>query len=533
MGELGSAGGVGGARRAAERLLARGALAALALLIAVPAAGAGIQGAAGAPLRGEREQERLLAGHLLRRLGFGPNRREMHEVLRVGRAAYLEQQLRPDAMDDRLGVRRFHPEPGPRDDGLGWQLRWLTRMAYSRRQLQEKMTLLWHEHFATSYNKIGSYVLMHDQEELFRAHALGSFRDLLVAVTTDNAMLFYLDNSNNDGQARNGGGEKIPPNENYARELLQLFALGVNQLDMDGTHVLDRGGKPVPAYSEADVKEVARALTGWVANSAMSDPEDPTEVIPPAVFVDSQHDPDAKTVLGVTIPADAATGARDVERVVDILMQQRTMAPFIAKELILKLATEAPSPGYVARVAAVFASTRGDIRAVLRALFTDPEFTSAAVLRSQYKVPIEHVMGMVRGLDATGGARSLYYWTYLTGHLVYFPPSVFSFYRPGQKGALVSAAYVAMRDQAADSLTSGYVDEYFDIFWDAGAMIRRHRLQRRPDTAVDLLARDLLAAPVAPSTRRVLLDHIGPRVTEEKLRGAAWLLMCAPDYQVN
>ncbi len=501
-----------------------------------PALGGAVKGsdtAARTRLRAERNEQRLLAGHLLRRLGFGPNRREMHEVLRLGRAVYLEQQLQPHQIDDRLGERRIYPEPPANGDGQDYQLRWLTRMAYSRRQLLEKMTLFWHEHFATSYNKIGSYVMLHDQERLFRSRALGNFRDLLIAITTDNAMLFYLDNNYNNGQAYDELGDKIPPNENYARELLQLFALGVNRLNMDGTLVLDGEGKPVPAYSENDVKEVARALTGWVANYAMSEEGDPTEVIPPAVFYPELHDPEAKTVLGETIGADPDTGVRDVERVVDILMRQPTMAPFIAKELILKLATETPSPAYVQRVAAVFASSGGDLRAVLRALFNDPEFTSAAVVRSQYKTPIEHVVGALRGLGASGGAKSLLVWTFYTGHLVYFPPSVFSFYRPGQKGALVNAAYVALRDQATDSLTSGYVDEYFGAVWEARDLLRRQRLAARPEVAVDLLARDLLAAPLSAATRQTLLDYVGPRVTEEKLRGAAWLLMCSADYQVN
>jgi uncharacterized protein (DUF1800 family) len=518
--------------------VARGLVIALAVVVLAPAAarsgdGKAADPAARARLRAERTEQRLLAGHLLRRLGFGPDRREMHEVLRLGRTAYLEQQLHPERIDDRLGERRFYPEPGPTGDGQDWQLRWLTRMAYSRHQLLEKMALFWHEHFATSYYKIGSYVMLYDQERLFRRRALGRFRDLLIAITTDNAMLFYLDNSYNDGQAYDGQGNKIPPNENYARELLQLFALGVHRLNMDGTLVIDGDGKPVPAYSENDVKEVARALTGWVANYAMSEEGDPTEVILPAVFYPELHDPDAKTVLGETIPADPASGARDVERVVDILMRQPTMAPFIAKELILKLATETPSPAYVQRVAAVFAASGGDLRVVLRALFGDPEFTSPAVVRSQYKTPIEHVVGALRGLGASGGAKSLYVWTYYTGQLVYFPPSVFSFYRPGQKGALVNAAYVAWRDQAADSLTSGYVDEYFDARWDARDLLRRHRLAARPEAAVDLLARELLAASLSGSTRQTLLDYIGPRVTEEKLRGAAWLLLCSPDYQVN
>jgi uncharacterized protein (DUF1800 family) len=460
----------------------------------------------------------------------------MREVVRLGRTAYLELQLHPQRIDDRVGERFFRPEPGATDVLQSWQHRWFTRMVYSRRQLLEKMTLFWHEHFATSVGKVGSYTLMRDQERLLRQHALANFRDLLIAISTDNAMLFYLDNNANDGQgAVDVQGNRIPPNENYARELLQLFALGVHQLHMDGTLVLDGEGQPIPAYSESDVKEIARALTGWYASKPVTRPPDPSEYIAPATFEPEAHDPDEKTALGETIPADSEQPERDLARVVDLIMRQPSTAPFIAKELILKLAIETPSPGYVERVATVFASSDGDIRATVRAVFTDPEFYSAAVVRSQHKTPIEHIVGAMRGLGAAGSrGHTLFFWSLLAGHLPYAPPSVFSFYRPGYKDGLVNAHYVAVRDQATDALTSGRVDPYFDAFWDAGALMRRRRLVLHgPEKAVDVLAQDLLAAPLPATVRQVLLDYIGPRVTEEKLRGAAWLLMSSPEYQVN
>jgi uncharacterized protein (DUF1800 family) len=490
----------------------------------------------GAVAHGASPREQYVgAGHLLRHLGFGPNRREIHAVLRVGEAAYIEQQLAPDSIDDRIGERRFHPPPTETDDGQVWQYRWLTRMTYSRRQLLEKMTLLWHEHFATSNNKVGAIVLMRDQEQLLRAHALGNFRELLGGITRDNAMLFYLDNGYNDGRATDDEGNPIPPNENYARELLQLFSLGVHQLNMDGSLLLDEHGAPLPAYTEDDVKAVARAVTGWIPHyPEMTDPENPVEVVPAAEFNEYLHDPGEKTILGETVPADdTAGGAFDVERVVEILMHQPTMAPFISKILIQKLATETPTPGYIERVATVFADSDGDLRAVLRAVLTDPEFSSPDVIRSQYKTPIEQLVGSLRGLDARGGGRTLWFWTMLSGHLVYYPPSVFSFYRPGQKAGLVNAAYVATRDAASDVIANGYVDDFYDASWDAPGLIRRYHLSARPGLAVELLARELLAAPLSAGTRRVLLDYLGPEVTETNLRGVAWLLLCSPEYQVN
>jgi uncharacterized protein (DUF1800 family) len=517
--------------------IAVAAIVAIAVLAPSPpaVAGGGASKSAVSALRAARNHERLLAGHLLRRIGFGPNRRDMREVLRLGRDAYVELQLHPQRIDDRLGERLFGPAPDSEGDSLDWQQRWLTRMAFSRRQLQEKMTLFWHEHFSTSVAKVGSFSLMRDHERLLRRHALGSFRELLIAMSKDNAMLFFLDNDANDGLAVDAEGMRVPPNENYARELLQLFSLGVYRLNMDGTLILDDHGHPLPAYTETDVKEVARALTGWYANYPLTNPQDPSEYLPPAVFEPAAHDSEPKIVLGEIIEADYRQPARDVERVVDVIMRHPNTAPFIAKELVLKFATETPSPAYVERVARVFADSAGDIRATVRAMLTDPEFYSPSVVRSQYKTPLEHVIGAVRGLGATGSrGHTLYYWAFRAGHLPYLPPSVFSFYRPGNKAELVNAFYVAVRDQASDMLASGYVDAYYDAYWDAGAVLRRRGLSRhQPDKAIDVLAQDLLAAPLPAAVRRVLRDYIGPQVTEEKLRGAAWLLMCSAEYQVN
>lgn len=522
----------GGRRAPTARLLLAAILS--AALLATPVAGADSAAPARARLRAERDERLLRAGHLLRHLGFGPNRREVRAVLKLGEAAYIEQQLHPETIDDRLGERRFYRTPTADDDGQLWQYRWLSRMIHSRRQLQEKMTLIWHEHFAASNDKVGAFPMMRDQEQLLRAHALGSFRGLLAAITRDNAMLVYLDNAYNDGRAVDDLGNPIPPNENYARELLQLFSLGVYRLNMDGSIVRDPHGAPVPAYTETDIKEVARALTGWLPHyPQITNPGDPTEILPPADFEAGIHDAGAKTLLGQFLPADEVGGAFDVERVVDAIMRHPTTAPFISKILIQKLATETPTPGYVERVATIFAATDGNIRAVVRAILTDAEFDSPATLRSQYKTLIEHLIGALRGLGARRGSHSAYVWTLVGGHLVYYPPSVFSFYPPGHKASMLTISSVASRDEAADYFVNVFPrDDYHDADWDPAGLIRRYRLQARPELAVDLLARELLAAPLSDATRQVMLDYLGPRVDERGLRGAAWLLLCSPDYQV-
>jgi uncharacterized protein (DUF1800 family) len=473
------------------------------------------------------DRQRLLAGHLLRRAGFGPSPDSMHEVLALGRDAYLERQLDPSSIDDSAGERRFFPVPDPLIDDFGysWTARWLTRMTYSRRQLQEKMTLVWHEHFPVSIAKIGRGKPLHDYEETLRRNALGSFRQMLIDVTKENAMLVYLDNAFNFFYYDDAG-NPVAPNENYARELMQLFSLGTERLALDGTPVLDPDGRALPSYTESDVREIARALTGWYL--------DDFRTWAPSKFYGPLHDSGPKTYLGVSTPGrSGADGAHEVDDVVDAIMRQPSTAPYISKILIQKLATETPTPGYVSRVATVFKSTDGDLKATVRAILTDPEFTSDAVVRTQFKEPLETFIAPIRALDGDTRGLSLYVWSYFAHHLPFYPPSVFSFYRPGKKSSLLTASQVAVLDMWADDFVDTHTDPaYTDARFDAGALIRDNNLTK-PKKAAKLLGDRLLAAPFDDATREALVDYIGPRVTEEKLRGAVWLVITSPDFQLN
>jgi uncharacterized protein (DUF1800 family) len=464
-------------------------------------------------------EDKLLAGHLLRRLGFGPNSQELNAVLSSGIPAYIELQLNPNQIDDSAAINRL-PTP-PRDfyADYEWIRRWYTRMVYSRRQLLEKMTLIWHEHFAAANSKVGVGGFMHQYEDMLRKNSLGNFRDLLIAITKDQAMLVFLDNNFNNGNAYDDNGKKIPPNENYAREFLQLFALGTDRLNMDGSVQRDSKGLPLPTYTEKDVKEVSRALTGWYVNYRSGQK---------ARFDAGLHDSGKKTILGVTINGRTGpNGASEVNDVVDIVMRQPTMAPFISKILIQKLATETPSPAYVERVARVFQQSGGNIRSTVRAILMDSEFYSPAVVRTQYKEPIEQFVGALRALGARTQGESLIYWTYAAEHLIYYPPSVFSFYPPGNKGQLINTALVTIRDRVADDIVINAGDTAFDV----ATFLPRQTLT--PAEATDFIIDELITAPPDPALRTKVLSYFKGQVNEEKVRGAIWLVLCSPDFQRN
>jgi uncharacterized protein (DUF1800 family) len=474
------------------------------------------------PVRPSSDPRSVLAGHVLRRVGFGPSPADMQRVLAMGPEAYIEQQLDPDSIDDSAAEARYLPPP--RKDSFDFRariFRWLSRMQYSRRQLLERMTLVWHEHFATSNDKVRYSYYMQLQEYLFRRNALGSFRKLLVEVTIDQAMLVWLDNDRNNGRATKDG-QLIPPNENYARELLQLFSIGPTKLAMDGTPVLDASGEPIPNYTEQDVREVARALTGW-NSGGISVP------VRKGVFQKFWHDAGDKTILGENLRGRrGAGGAREVEDVVDILMRHPSTAPFIAKGLIQKLATETPTPAYVERVATVFKTTDGNLKATVRAILLDPEFTSGEVVRSQHKTPVEGLVGTLRALGIQMPVeREFLDLLRKLGHLPYYPPSVFSFYRPGSKASLVDTALVGFRDQMAHELLREREGGF-----DPAAFLRDERLDT-PEQIVDALSDRLLAPPLGSETRMALVEYMAGRTTDDAVRGVAWLVLCTPDFHRN
>jgi uncharacterized protein (DUF1800 family) len=466
--------------------------------------------------------DRLLAGHLLRRIGFGPTLAEVASAMKMGAARYVDWQLNYANIDDSAAAKRLPPPPKSKYDDCAWIRRWYTRMVYSRRQLLERMTLIWHEHFATSNEKVGVAFLMAKQEILLRKYALKRFRDLLVNLTKDQAMLLWLDNDYNNGNSTDDEGNYVPPNANYAREFLQLFTMGPVLLNMDGTPKTDASGVPLPSYTEEDVKEVARALTGWRV-------EWEHERYRYSIFEPWMHDSGEKTVLGVTLPGRSGKdGAREVEDVVDIVLAHPNTAPFISKILVQKLCNERPSPAYVERVATVFRDTGGDLKQTVRAILLDPEFNDPSAVRTQWKEPIEHFTLPVRALSGVTKGDAFIDWTFLTKQLLYYPPSVFSFYPPGGKRQLVTTATVTYRDRGVEELVTGWWGTYFK----PDVLIKKYKLTT-PELTVDFLADALLVAPLAPEVRTEIVAYMDGRVDDEKFRGAVWLLLASPDYQRN
>jgi uncharacterized protein (DUF1800 family) len=370
--------------------------------------------------------------HALNRLTFGPQPGQVDAVQRLGLARWIDQQLNPSAIDDSAAAARLTPlPPRPADIGrvavrnLSEQERmeaqrrarqWsrqsvqalaaqkLTRATYSEKQLEEVLVDFWFNHFNVFAGKGRTAVYIPEYErEAIRPHVWGSFRELLGATAKSPAMLFYLDNwlsadpkaaeqmqqqlqrrANNPRRlARLGGaGNNMPPqqqqaprrnglNENYARELMELHTLGVD------------GG-----YTQQDIIEVARALTGWTLENG----QDGGFRFTPAL-----HDRGEKKVLGHTIRAGG--GMEDGEQVLDIVAAHPSTAKHIATKLVRRFVNDEPPAALVNKVAATFTKTKGDLREVVRTLVTAPEFYAAEHRNAKVKTPLQFV---VSGVRATG-----------------------------------------------------------------------------------------------------------------------------------
>jgi uncharacterized protein (DUF1800 family) len=282
--------------------------------------------------------------------------------------------LPPDERDKRMDELRKEDDAQV-VDFLDW---WVGRMLAGDEPLRERMVLFWHGHFTSSMEAVKSSYEMIQQNQLFRRHALGSFRELLHGVARDPAMLVYLDNASS---------KKQHPNENFARELLELYTLGIGN------------------YTEEDVREVARAFTGWgqVNGRYHFDPE--------------RHDDGKKRVLGVT-------GRLDGDDVVEILLKQPVCARHVAHALLAYFEGREPEPERLESYAAELGDSGYRIDVFLRSLFLDPEFYSERVRAGRVSSPLDFLVGSARRLGVAPEPRVLVKGAKLLGQELFFPPSV-------------------------------------------------------------------------------------------------------------
>ena len=318
--------------------------------------------------------------HLLRRFGMGAGRLERQKYLKLGPDKTLDILLNDDGVAEGFPVSpwEFAATTDGNIDTGAYQLTgfWALRMLLSRRPLEQKLALFWHDHFAVDFEKVYEMPLMHGYLEVIRTKGRGKFRDLLTTLFKQGAIYVYLDQHTSN---------RLHPNENFARELLELFTLGEGN------------------YTEKDVLESARALTGYSVHYLGTGLQYKYEDLRlfaaknklglnNPCYVPDVHDDGQKTIFGITKNWDA-------DNLMDYLAKQPQTAKYICTKLWEYFAYPGPTVDVVSKLTAVWKRTDGDIRAVLRAIGTSPEFWSEKCIRNRTKSPMDFTVGLYRSFD--------------------------------------------------------------------------------------------------------------------------------------
>jgi uncharacterized protein (DUF1800 family) len=463
--------------------------------------------------------ERLaLMAHLLRRAGFGTSREELEAYAARPYEEVVEELIHPERMPelDEDVLARYYPHLGANiDNPPSWNGRWIWRMVNTKRPLEEKMALFWHHVFATGWTKSEHTPTMVRHIEMLRRNGLANFRQLLIDLSRDPAMIYWLDNNENHAQSIN---------ENYGREILELFSMGIGN------------------YTEQDIKECARAFTGWTFEHAIP--------LYPYGHYDSHfvyraedHDDGVKTFLG-------HTGNFNGEDIVNIIAQQEATARFISRHLYNFFVadeqqvpawsvTDPVDPEAIKTLMTAFRDSDADIRSVMRVLFNSDFFKNARFTR--VKAPIELVAGVIKlagthrdvepGLTAFDGA------TRVMGQTLMDPPTVEGWHTGKEwidGGTLTERVNFAV-SQLSDMKKPG-----------PSAILRRLEELDKPlesaevvDTILDLVG----PLEVQPETRAALVDfadHVGEinfgsdenrQLSEERVSRLLRLTVASREYQ--
>lgn len=470
------------------------------------------------PLKARRTQ----VAHLLRRAGFGADKEMLDEYEALGLAGAIDRLVEYDNVEDDVDSRvaMFTLDQKKLGD---LQRGWLLRLIYTKRPLQEKMVLFWHGLLTSGSSKVGlpnptpqnpsppHHML--NQHNFFRTHATDHFESILSGISRDPAMIIWLDSQTNN---------KGKPNENYARELLELFTLGIGN------------------YTEQDVREVARAFTGWGLEAGKF------------VFRPANHDGGMKTVLG-------KTGNLDGQDVIKLLAEHPLTARHLAYKLFDFFAYAHPSDKDLEPLVTAYVRTNGSVQAMLRALFTSPRFYAPEAYRVKIKSPVEFTVGAMRTLGVVTDGAALPGLTTRMGQALFNPPDVAGW--PGgatwlnsiswvervnfcnailtarTAGATTSPPLMAIAERNNLKTSAAAVEYFADLLLDGqlsqsmrqtllGYLTGSGRLTAQlPAPAARTALPSGTLTPVSPAALPTFIDH--------KVRGMVYLMLASPEYQLS
>lgn len=475
------------------------------------------------------------AHRFLMQATFGPTEADVQRVIDVGYEAWIDEQLRLPAAK-QLTYMRTLPQPNTQDDRMD---AWFQSSLNGRDQLRQRMAFAMSEIWVVSeISALSEFPqALAWYYDLLAENAFGNYRDLMERVTLSPQMGIYLSMLGNEkpDTVRN-----IRPDENYARELMQLFTIGLVELNMDGSVRRDSGGVPLPTYDQETIEGFAHVYTGWTFGSSPNFYQPSFDWLRPMDPYEAFHDTGAKRVLnGVTIPA-GGTARGDLAAALDNIFAHDNVPPFVSKQLIQRFVTSNPSPAYVERVARVFADNgrgaRGDLGAVIKAILLDTEArqTPTSENAGKLKEPLLRLTGLWRayGAAAANGRYVVSGLGFVLGQAPLQSPSVFNFFRPdyAPPGEISQAGLVAPEMQITNDLTSALTTNIMTI---AVFVWNRFDANLPPEAVVIDFSGDLAAAsdPAALVTR-VAERLLGGAPSTELRREAEALAAQYPEDQV-
>ncbi|HYJ07204.1 MAG TPA: DUF1800 family protein, partial [Chthoniobacterales bacterium] len=386
--------------------------------------------------------------------------------------------------------------------------------------------------------------------------AFGNFRQLLEDITLNPAMGRYLDMLRND--RANAARTRIP-NENYARELMQLFSIGLYRLNLDGSLTLDAAGFPIETYGQDAILGTAAVCTGWTFFQATTPYifNPPANWRSPMVNVPTRHSLDAKTILdGVMLPANQSA-AEDLKTTLDTVFNHPNVGPFICRQLIQRLVTSNPSPGYLYRVASVFNNNgqgvRGDLQAVVRAILMDYDARGSAKTAQgagHAREPVLRLTNLLRAFNASSpdGKFSIRNANANLGQEAMHSPTVFNFFSPDYSapGAIAEAGLKSPELEITNETTVVTVANYLRTGINGGLgpstarvtlnLSNEIAMAANPTQLVDHLNTLLMAGNMSPAMRTILINAVtqipGTNPTE-RTRTALYLVINSPEYTVD
>ena len=492
------------------------------------------------------------AARLLDQATFGPTLTDIQHVQSIGLDAYVTEQFNtaatvlPDLPNPLVGVCA-PSNPKPCEQSEVW-----SAFMTGPDQLRQRVALAFSEMFVVSTNSISPYAVI-PFHNLLTKDAFGNFSTMMKDVTLSTAMGGYLNMLNSAKPATVAGVVQIA-NENYARENMQLFTIGLNQLNQDGTPVLDGSGNMIPTYTQDQVQAFARAYTGWTyAGNGGKFPYNTPNFDSPMTAVEAQHDTAAKVLLnGTTLPA-GQTSAQDLDGALANLFNSPNVAPFVCRQLIQHLVASNPSAAYVGRVSAVFnnngSNVRGDLRAVIRAILEDTEARAGDTDTTQdgghLREPILYLTGVMRGLgyvntDTTGYYGTLSNYSNALGQAPYAANSVFNFFPPnyvipGSVNApefdLENTASATLRLTQANQLVYGQISGWKV---DLSATSALGLMASNPGNLVDSLGTMFMHGQMPANMRTAIVNHITTLTDPaQRVRVATYLVISSSQYKIE